>query len=109
MNNIGIWILLIIVSLVFGILTKIDIDSSSKRPIHWFFETWRHFVGYLLASIIGYFFIDVRWPYIHQSGELTTNDFLLFIAFLFAVFGWWPYVVKNITEGIEKILAKIIK
>lgn len=108
MNNVTIWIILGIVSVIFGITSRINVHKN-KKGLFWFFEVWRDTVSYFIAAIIGYFFIDVRWAYIRQSGILSTSDFILFLVFIFSILGWWPYVVKNATDGIAKIASRIIR
>lgn len=107
MNNAIIWIILGIISIIFGVLSRIA-AYKKNNIIFWLFEIWRDSACYFVAAIIGYFFIDVRWSYIYKSGNLSVNDFILVIIFLFAVLGWWPYIIKNISEGIEKIVTKLI-
>jgi hypothetical protein len=34
--------------------------------------------------------------------------FCLIFGFLIGVLGWWPYFIKNITEGINAILTRIL-
>ncbi len=109
MGDLNIWVTLGIICIAFSILSRISVHKKNWRFMLWAFEIWRDFISYFTAAIIGYFFIDVRWPLIHQSGNLSINDFILFIVFLFAVLGWLPYVFKSVTEGIERILEKIIK
>ena len=108
MNNIYIWLILGVISIIFGICSRIAVHRG-KGLFFWFFEVWRDSVSYFLAAIIGYFFVAIRWPHISQSGNLSISDFALIIIFLFGILGWWPYVVKNITEGIEKIIGAVIK
>ncbi|MFA6588662.1 MAG: hypothetical protein WCT08_06410 [Patescibacteria group bacterium] len=112
MNNIFVWIILCAVSLILGILSYVAAyrrgvgDIKNHPKIFRFFEIYRHFVGYFFSAVIGYYFIKVRWPYIHQTAVLSLGDFILGIAFLFGVLGWWPYLIKNITEGVEAIINK---
>jgi hypothetical protein len=108
MDNTTIWIILGVVSVIFGIATRINVRKD-KKILFWFFEVWRDTVSYFIAAMIGYFFIDVRWSYIRQSGILSTSDFILFLVFIFSILGWWPYVVRNATDGITKIVSRIIR
>lgn len=112
MNNIIIWIILGCVSIIFGIFDRISVSKDpvfkDKSIVFWFFEGWRSSVSYFIAAIIGYFFVAIRWPVIVQSGSLSTSDFVLCLAFFIGVLGWWPYFIKNTTEGINAILAKIL-
>jgi len=70
---------------------------------------WRDFVSYFMTGVIGYFLVAVRWPNIAQSGNLSASDFILCLAFSIGLLGWWPYVIKNITEGIGNILGRVLK
>jgi len=107
MNNIVIWTILGVVSVIFGIFSRIAAHHNKSKP-WWFFEWWRDFVNYFITTAIGYFFISVRYPKITESGNLSTSDFFLLVAFLVGALGWWPYFIKNVTEGINTILSKVL-
>jgi len=107
MNNIVIWLILGVVSLIFGIFSRIA-AYNKKGKSWWFFEWWRDFISYFITSVIGYFFVAIRLPNITESGNLSTNDFILCLAFLAGALGWWPYFIKNITQGINVIFEKIL-
>ncbi|HUV46781.1 MAG TPA: hypothetical protein VMW29_01470 [Candidatus Bathyarchaeia archaeon] len=107
MNNIAIWLILGLVSLIFGIFSRIA-AFKEKSKSWWFFEWWRDFASYFITGGIGYFFVAVRWPNIAQLGSLSVSDFFLFFTFLIGVLGWLPYFIKNITEGINVIVERIL-
>ncbi len=110
MNDIIFWLLICIASIVWGLLHYyagyyIDIDKHNKA--FKFLELWRNFINYFLTLTIVYYFISIRWLYINQ-GNFSISDFILFIVFIVGVFGWLPYFVKNITEGITVIFKKFL-
>ena len=107
MNNITIWLILVFVSIVFGISNRIAAHNENGN-CWWFFEVWRDFVNYFISFLIGYFLVVIRWPYIAQSGNLSGSDFLLGLIFFVGILGWWPYFIKNVTEGIDAIITKIL-
>lgn len=112
MNNIIVWLILGCASIIFGIFDRISVSKDpvfkDKSVIFWFFEVWRSSVSYFITSVIGYFLVAIRWPDIVQSGSLSSGDFVLCLAFFIGVLGWWPYFIKNITEGINAIVAKLL-
>jgi hypothetical protein len=69
---------------------------------------WRDAISYFITGIIGYFIVTIGWPNIAKSGNLSVSDFVLCLAFFIGVLGWWPYFIKNITEGINAILTRIL-
>lgn len=107
MNNLGIWITFVVVSIFFGIFSRVAIYKN-KSVFFWFFEVWRDFVCYFITCVIGYFFVAIRWPSIAQSGNLSVGDFILSLAFLMGALGWLPYFIKNVTEGINVIVGKVL-
>jgi hypothetical protein len=108
MNNIYIWLILGAASVIFGIFSRIAAHNEKSKS-WWFFEVWRDFVSYFITGVIGYFLVAIRWPNIEKSGNLSVSDFVLCLAFFVGVLGWWPYFVKNITEGINAIIERILR
>ena len=108
MNNIYIWLILGAASVLLGIFSRMA-AYHEKSKSWWFFEIWRDVVSYFITGVIAYFFLAIRWPKIAESGNLFVSDFILFFAFFIGVLGWWPYFIKNITEGINAIIAKLLK
>lgn len=108
MNNIYVWLILVVVSVIFSIYNRIAVFNE-KSIIWWLFEVWRDFVSFFMTGVIGYFLVAIRWPIIEESGNLSVSDYILFMAFFIGVLGWWPYIIKNISEGIGDILGKILK
>lgn len=107
MNNLTIWIIIGVSSAIFGIFNRIAVYNERGKS-WWFFEWWRDCVSYFIAGIIGYFFVAVRWPIVAKSGNLAVGDYVLGIVFLMGILGWLPYFIKNVTEGISKILGIIL-
>ena len=112
MNNITVWLILGVASIIFGIFDRIvalkNQAFKDESVIFWFFEVWRSSVSYFITGVIGYFLVAIRWPDIVQSGSLSVGDFVLCLTFFIGVLGWWPYFIKNITEGINAIIAKLL-
>ena len=107
MNNFFIWLIIVIASIVFGVLDQIS-ATNEKGRIRRILDIWRHTVNYFFTAVLIYFFIVVRWPMISQSTELTTGDFIIGFVIIIGMFGWWPYVIKNFTEGINAIISKVL-
>jgi len=111
MNNIIIWVSICSISIIWGFLHYkagyyTDIDKHNKY--FRFLEFWRCCINYFIPLIIAYYFISVRWVYVGQ-GNISYGDFILGIVFLVGIFGWLPYFIKNITEGITAIFDRIFK
>lgn len=110
MDNLFFWLAIWVVSLILGLLHYYsgyyeDINKHNK-PFK-LMEFFRCFINYFLTLTIVYYFISVRWVYAAQ-GNLSLTDFILFIVFVIGIFGWLPYFVKNITEGITVIFKKFL-
>lgn len=120
MNNIFIIGFIAIVSLVLGFMNYsasviYDAENDKKRhyenaPWQWkFFEVWDSFVNFFLAGLIGYYFTLVRWGPISKGVAINTTDFILFFLFAMCLLRWFPYLIKNFTEGINVILERVLK
>ncbi len=108
MDNINVWLVILLVSIIFGIFDRYA-AYNEKGKSWWFFEWWRLFVNYFITGAIGYFLVVIRWPKITELNNLSINDFVLCLAFFIGVLGWWPYFIKNITEGINTIIERFLK
>lgn len=111
MDNIAAWITIVAIGILFGILhyragyyREIDKHNSYFK----FLEAWRLCVNYFIVGIIVYYFVSVRGPDITKGAAFSGGDFILGIIFLIGIFGWLPYFIKNITEGITVIFQKIL-
>lgn len=108
--------IIFVVSLIFGLIkyygnvvTSFNSEEYREKPWQWkFIEIWNCFVNFFLGGLIGYYFVSVRWGLISQGEALNTGDFVLIFIFVFCVFGHFVYLIKNITEGIYKIIDKLL-
>lgn len=110
MNNIIIWLIICAISFVWGLLhykARYYADIDKHNEYFKFLEFWRACINYFITLVIVYYFVSVRWSYITQYSNLSAGDFILGIVFLIGVFGWLPYFIKNITEGINVIFSRI--
>ncbi len=111
MNDITIWMIIIAVSVIFGLLhynAGYNSDLGKNNPYYKFLEFFRFCINYLISFVILYYFISVRWVNIYDGNNFSTGDFVLMVVFLIGIFGWLPYFVKNITEGITVLFKKIL-
>lgn len=108
MNNIIIWIIIAVISVLFGILECVAIHNQKGR-IFILLEVWRHSVGYFIAFAIGYFFVSVRWSHMSSDGIFSWSDFVLGAVFLISITGWLGYFIKNMTAGINAIISRFLK
>lgn len=105
-----IWAGICIVSVVWGGVhykSGYTPDLDKHNSYFKFLEFWRPCINYFIALVLVYYFVSVRWTYISQDGGPSVGDFILGAVFLAGVFGWLPYFIKNITEGINVIFGKI--
>lgn len=121
MNSIIILGILLITSLVLGwikyksIYSNYDFQRDEKNPrknAPWqlkFAEIWNDFVSFFIAGLVGYYFVLIRLPHLLKNDVLTTSDFLLFVIFLLGLFGHLCVMSKNITDGIETILKRVLE
>lgn len=106
MNN-NTWLIIVLACIVFGILDHIS-AMNEKSKIRSILDVWRHAVNYFITAVLGYFLIVIRWPLITQNASLSSSDFIVGVAFLIGIFGWWPYFVRNVTEGINAIISRTL-
>lgn len=109
MDNVIIWSAITITSFAFGFVhykagyyTDIDKHNGYFKSLEFF----RFFANYFVTSAILYYFISVRD--ITEGGNLSFGDTILAAVFLVGLFGWLPYFVRNLTEGINAILSRIL-
>lgn len=107
MNNIVTWIIIAVISIAFGILETTAVHNP-KGQIFRLMEIWRHSVGYFIAFAIGRFFVMVRWSHISSDGIFSLSDFILSAVFLVSITGWLGYFIKNMTEGVNAIISRIL-
>ena len=104
-------LIILIVSLVLGLIKYTSIAHAYKEsswPIK-FIEIWNDFANFFITGLIGYYFVLVRWPLILSGKSLEASDFGLFIIFLLGIFGHLCVMSKNITEGINAILKRVLE
>lgn len=125
MNNICVWISIGVVSILFGFFSrvaayKIKLNKTTWEKVkkwafengvsYWLFEAWRDSMCYFITGVTAYFMVAIRGPVLLRSdGVLSISDFVLFLIFSVGVLGWLPYLIKNITEGINTIVEKFLR
>lgn len=110
MNNLIITGIISLVSLILGLIKYGSIADAYKGK-SWqlkFIEIWNDFMNFFIAGLVGYYFVLVRWPLLLKGDALSTGDFVLFIIFTLGLFGHLCVMSKNITEGIEAILKRVL-
>lgn len=111
MNNLVILIIISIASLVLGCI-KYGSLSESYKGASWqlkVMEIWNDFINYLITGLVGYYFILVRLPSLLSGGALNTGDFGIFTIFALGSFGHLCVMSKNITDGVEAILKRVLE
>lgn len=111
MNSPVVWTIMVAVSVVFGFFQyKADYGVENKgKNLYWkSLELWRHVANYFISGLIVYYFLSTRWPHVRLGEPFSLGDFVIGIVFLVGVMGWLGYFVKNVTEGIQAIFAKLL-
>ena len=111
MNNLIILGIVIITSLALGLIKYGSLaDQYKGKP--WqskFNEIWNDFVNFLIAGLVGYFFVFVRLPLLLKGESLNLSDFVLLVVFMLGLFGHLCVMSKNITDGITAIFKRVLE
>jgi hypothetical protein len=111
MNNLIVLTIIIVASLVLGLIKYGSLaDQYKGEP--WqskFNEIWNDFVNFLIAGLVGYFFVLVRLPLLLKGESLTLSDFGLLVVFILGLFGHLCVMSKNITDGITAIFKRVLE
>lgn len=98
------------VALVLGLI-KYGSLSGAYKNTSWqlkFVEIWNDFVNFFITGLIAYYFIRVKWPLLLEGKPLEISDLVLLIILMLGLFGHLCVASKNITDGIESVLKKIL-
>jgi len=109
MNTLAI-LFIALLSLLLG-LVKYGSISTAYKGKPWqlkFIEIWNDFFNFLITGCVAYYFFLMRWPALVAGGNFYSSDFVLFVIFGLGVFGHLCVMSKNITDGIEAILKRIL-
>jgi hypothetical protein len=109
MNDLMILVVIFLMSLVLGLIKFSIYDSKDWSWQHKLAEIWNDFWNFFIAGLIGFYFILVRWPFLSRGEALGTGDFVLFVIFTLGLFGHLCVMSKNITDGIEAILKRVLE
>jgi len=118
MNNFYTWIFFVIISVLLGFIKykgnvrynfEEDLKDGKRPPISWIFvEVWNHSFNFFIGCSIFYYFIDIRYKFIVSNGILNFGDFVLLFIIAMCFLGYFTHLLKNITQGINAILEKVI-
>lgn len=111
MDNLIVWKGIFLTSIIWGVIHYkagyyVDIERHNKY--FKFLEFLRSCINYFICLIVAYYIISIRWPYIRDGNGLSVADLILGAIFLGGAFGWLPYFVKNITEGVNVIFTRLL-
>lgn len=88
-------------------------SGKDARIIHknatwqWVFrEIWNNTLSFIFAGSIGYYFVTVRMAKLFSGESFISSDLILFLLFAMCLLGWFPYLLKNFTEGVNAILQR---
>lgn len=111
MNNQIIWFIIVVSSVVFGVIhyfAGYNKELPKENQCYKFLEFWRHSINYFIALVIAYYFASMRLCGLSQGNSVSVGDAFLGMVFLVGIFGWLPYFTKNITEGINVIINRVL-
>ena len=103
-------IAIIIASIILGLIKYKSISDQYKEK-NWqlkFSEIWNDFFNYFIAGLIAYYFVSIRLPFLNGN-SLNAIDIVLFFIFTLGIFGHLCVISKNLADGIQAILDKILK
>ena len=106
MNNLAYWIIIIILSVVLGVIKYFYAIEPERRKgvIFVFNEIWNQTIGIFLGGVIIYYLISIRFPLIAEQRSIDAIDLILLFVVVMSLLGWTPYLIKNFTEGIYKLI-----
>ena len=93
------------------ILGWIKFKSLNTNDSNWqlkFVEIWNDIINFFIGGLIAYYFTLNRLPVLLRGEILNAGDFVLFGIFLLAMFGHLAVMSKNITDGIEVIVKRVL-
>lgn len=109
MDNLIVIGTLFLVSLTLGLIKFGSLDSNGWKWQRKFAEIWNDFVNFFITGLVGYYFVLVRIPLLLKGEVLNTSDFALFFIFVLGIFGHLCVMSKNITDGIEVIIKRVLE
>lgn len=105
-----VWGVAFLASLILGTLTYIEAHLTDKRGwVYGFMNIFRHTVGYFIALVIVYYFIQIRWNEVTHGGTPTVSDLMLLLIFIVSVMGWLPFYVKSTHDKMNSLAGRIFK
>ena len=110
MSSAFILVLIFIVSLILGFIKYGSLAKAYKNET-WqlrFIEIWNDFINFFISGLIAYYFFTYRFPLLTEGKTLETSDFVLLTICIMGLFGHLCVMSKNITEGINAILKRVL-
>lgn len=104
--------LILIGSILLGYIKFGSLNLSKDENRNWqqnFAEIWNCSVNFFIAGLVAYYFVLYRWSEITNGQNITLTDFLLLLIFGMGMFGHINVLSKNITDGVEAILKRVLE
>src|SRR3989344_8896358 len=103
-------IIIIAASIILGLIKYKSISDQyvGKKWQSKFSEMWNDFFNYSISGLIGYYFIFIRLPFLNGD-SMNAIDIVLFFIFILGIFGHLCVISKNLADGIQAILDKVLK
>lgn len=110
MDDPDIWFLILIFSLSIGYLKfwYSNINFKSQALIYNINEFFNHLISIFLSGVLIYYLIDIRYIQILLLSKIEIIDIVTIILIWMCLLGWFPYFIKNITEGISVVFKKFL-
>jgi len=103
-------VLILVGAITLGLIKYFTLSEQYKNQ-KWqnkFAEIWNDCINFLITGFIVYYFFIIRVPELFKGGNFYFSDFILFIIFMLGIFGHLCVASKNITDGIEAILKRVL-
>lgn len=104
--------IILVVSMGLGFIKFGTLKQPKSDNWNWqqkFAEFWNCSVNFLIAGLVAYYFVVVRWSYVVKGDNLIVTDFVLLLIFGMGMFGHLNVLSFNLTKGIEAILKRVLE
>lgn len=110
--NLFVLFLILVASIVLGFIKFGTLKQPKDENWNWqqkFAETWNCSVNFLVAGLVAFYFLTIRWPYIVKGDNIIAADFILLLVFGMGMFGHLNVLSINLTKGVEAILNRVLE
>lgn len=101
-------LIIFIVGVLLGLIKFESLDTINQKWQLKFLEFWNDSFNFIITGLVAYYFYLYRLPLLVEGRDLTLSDFGLFTIFVLGIFGHLCVMSKNITDGIQVIIKRIL-